>query len=133
MTPTEDADLVKFDCEGSESFALGCCPSAVLRRIRFIVGEYHGLQRFVNVMTSKLFETHRVCLFHGTNGLGSFFAERHDEEGVLAESLEPLRWLRPDKPPRLPESIVCHAFKGQFVPERLRRWCPVAGELVLPE
>jgi hypothetical protein len=32
----------------------------LLKRIRFIVGEYHGFDRFTAVMRNKLFQTHKV-------------------------------------------------------------------------
>ncbi len=50
-----------------------------LKRIRFIVGEHHGLGRFYAVMQKKLFLTHKVNLV-GQRDLGSFFAERLDGE-----------------------------------------------------
>ena len=77
-------DILKLDCEGCEHSVLGTAEPDVLKRIRFIVGEYHGFERFTAVMRGKLFATHKVNLV-GDPELGCFFAERIDEggDGVL--------------------------------------------------
>lgn len=75
----DEIDLLKLDCEGCESSVLGSADLDVLRRVRFITGEYHGLARFYPAMRHRLFETHKVCLA-GNEELGAFFAERRDGE-----------------------------------------------------
>jgi FkbM family methyltransferase len=77
-------DLLKLDCEGCESSVLGCADPDLLRRVRFITGEYHGLPRFYPVVRDRLFETHKVCLA-GNRELGSFLAERRNgaSDGLL--------------------------------------------------
>lgn len=112
LTATDELDIVKMDCEGSEIPALGCASSQSLQRCRFIVGEYHGIERFYRVMREKLFATHFVNLI-GDAELGSFFAERkgprssilnRDRCGMLFHrpwlSSEPLDW---------------HIFREEFV------------------
>ena len=71
-------DILKLDCEGCEHSVLGTAEADVLQRIRFIVGEYHGFDRFTAVMRGKLFATHKVNLV-GDREFGCFFAERRDE------------------------------------------------------
>ena len=73
-------DILKLDCEGCEHSVLGTAEADVLKRIRFIVGEYHGFKRFTAVMHGKLFATHKVNLV-GDQELGCFFAERHRRRG----------------------------------------------------
>jgi FkbM family methyltransferase len=91
-------DLLKLDCEGCEHSTLGCAKKDTLERIRFIVGEYHGIDRFYAVMRNKLFRTHKVNLI-GDKLLGCFFAERLSEtaDGVLKHDnsgmLQPRPWL----------------------------------------
>jgi FkbM family methyltransferase len=58
----EEIDLVKFDCEGCERSCLGCATEDTLRKIRYIVGEYHDIGRFYRVLERKLFRTHNVSL-----------------------------------------------------------------------
>jgi FkbM family methyltransferase len=74
-----EIDLLKMDCEGCESSVLGCADGDLLRRVRFITGEYHGLARFYPVMRNRLFPTHKVSLA-GNTMLGSFLAERRNGE-----------------------------------------------------
>jgi Methyltransferase FkbM domain len=119
----DEIDLVKFDCEGSECGVLGCSDPGLLRKLRFIVGEYHGIERFYEVMRRKLFSTHKVSLI-GTASLGCFFAERRcgSADGILLQHndgmLVPRPWLA-SKPldwhifnPRyvLPEDRTAHAL-----------------------
>jgi hypothetical protein len=80
-----EIDLLKMDCEGCESSVLGCAEPDLLRRVRFMTGEYHALARFYPVMRHRLFPTHKVCLT-GNMTLGSFLAERRDGEsdGLLS-------------------------------------------------
>ena len=77
-------DILKLDCEGCEHSALGTAEADVFKRIRFIVGEYHGFDRFTAVMRNRLFATHKVNLV-GDREIGCFFAERREEggDGVL--------------------------------------------------
>lgn len=83
-----EIDLLKLDCEGCEHSVLGAAEPDILRRIRFITGEYHGLLRFNEVMRKKLLLTHKVSL-DGTIVTGAFFAERRDQErdGVLQHAV----------------------------------------------
>jgi FkbM family methyltransferase len=74
-----DIDLMKLDCEGCESSVLGSADLESLRRVRFMTGEYHGLDRFYRAIRNRLFLTHKVCL-GGDLTLGSFVAERRDGE-----------------------------------------------------
>jgi FkbM family methyltransferase len=67
-------DVLKFDCEGCEHGCLGAAAKGTLRRVRFIVGEYHGLERFYRVVSARLFPAFRVSLI-GDRALGAFFAE----------------------------------------------------------
>jgi hypothetical protein len=116
----EEIDLMKMDCEGCEHSVLGCAELSTLRRMRFITGEYHGLERFYEVMKAKLFRTHKVNLI-GTRSLGCFFAERlagksdgilkFDKEGMLV----PRPWLC-DGP------IDWHLFNEEYVLLQDRYW-----------
>lgn len=108
-----EIDLLKIDCEGCEHSVLGCTPVETLRKIRFIAGEYHGLQRFYEVMRRKLFATHKVNLI-GDGVMGAFFAERLDgeQDGILRFDKEnmllPRPWLSA-------EPIDWHLFNEEFV------------------
>lgn len=116
-------DILKLDCEGSENSILGC--SRVLNDIRFIVGEYHGLERFYRVMKEKLFQTHKVNLV-GDADLGAFFAERRDgdRDGILKcnkdgmlkirswLSAEPLDWHLFDEQHVAPNERRVHGLPG---------------------
>ena len=82
-----EIDLIKFDCEGCETSAIGCASEATLRKIRFVVGEYHCLKRFYPVVDRVLASTHHVNL-RGDPSLGAFFAER---KGPGPTILSPLR------------------------------------------
>jgi hypothetical protein len=117
-------DLLKLDCEGCEHSALGCATLQTLKRIRFIVGEYHGIERFYGVMERKLFRTHKVSLI-GQRDLGAFFAERlegtkdgilrFDKNGMLVDrawlSARPIDW---------------HLFNERYVPPGERAWHALA-------
>lgn len=104
-------DILKLDCEGSENSILGCSKS--LGKIRFIVGEYHDLERFYRVMENRLFRTHKVNLVGGKE-MGAFFAERLEGErdGILkfddTGMLQLRSWLSP-KP------IRWHLFNEAFI------------------
>lgn len=67
-------DYLKFDCEGCENSSLGCAFEATLRRIRFISGEYHNIDRFRKIISDRLLTTHDVHL--SGESWGAFFAER---------------------------------------------------------
>lgn len=101
-------DILKLDCEGCEHSVLGTAEPDVLKRFRFIVGEYHGFERFTAVMRGKLFATHKVNLV-GAPELGCFFAERIDD-GILHDDrvTVPVPWLG-DTP------IEWHAFNERYV------------------
>lgn len=91
----DQIDLAKFDCEGGEISSLGCAGLDTLRRLRFIVGEYHGLERFYRVLEAKLFQTHYVSLIGDTH-LGAFFAENIAERaGILKADRTGMRFVRP--------------------------------------
>jgi hypothetical protein len=104
-------DILKLDCEGCEHSVLGTAEADVLERIRFIVGEYHGFDRFTAVMRNRLFATHKVNLV-GDQELGCFFAERRDErgDGVLHDHTAPVTvpWLGH-------APIDLHAFNERYV------------------
>ena len=117
-------DVLKFDCEGCEHSSLGCATLTTLKRIRFIVGEYHGIERFYGVMEHKLFRTHKVNLI-GQRDLGAFFAERFEgtRDGILRfrkdGMLVPRPWLC-DRP------VDWHLFDEQYVPPGERHWHALA-------
>ena len=108
-----EIDLLKIDCEGCEHSVLGCGALNTLRKIHFIVGEYHGLQRFYEVMRRKLFTTHKVNLI-GDSTMGAFFAERLEDEkdGILRYNKDGMLIQRPwlcEHP------IDWHLFNQEFV------------------
>jgi hypothetical protein len=111
-------DILKLDCEGCEHSVLGTAAADVLQRIRFIVGEYHGFDRFMAVMRGKLFATHKVNLV-GDREFGCFFAECRDEggDGVLHDDrvYMPVPW--PSDTP-----AEWHAFNERYVSSH-ERYC----------
>jgi FkbM family methyltransferase len=112
-TGTDEVDILKMDCEQCEHSSLGCASEATLRKIRFIAGEYHGIQRFWHVMRDRLFRTHKVNLI-GDSYLGAFFAERRDgdNDGILLHENPGMLELRPwlcDEP------IEWHLFNEAYV------------------
>jgi FkbM family methyltransferase len=117
-------DLLKLDCEGCEHSALGCATLQTLKRIRFIVGEYHGIERFYRVMERKLYRTHKVNLI-GQHDLGAFFAERLDgtKDGILLFAKEGMLMSRPWLCERV---IDWHLFDERYVPPGERYWHALA-------
>jgi FkbM family methyltransferase len=115
-----EIDILKLDCEGCEHFVLGTASRRLLQRIRFIVGEYHGIARFFEVMRERLFLTHKINLV-GDRDLGCFFAERVDgtNDGILrydkSGMLVPRPWLS-DTP------IEWHLFDERHVASAERFW-----------
>jgi hypothetical protein len=111
-------DILKLDCEGCEHSVLGTAEADVLKRIRFIVGEYHGFDRFTAVMRNRLFATHKVNLV-GDREIGCFFAERREEggDGVLHDDRVyiPVPW--PSDTP-----AEWHAFNARYVSPH-ERYC----------
>lgn len=118
-TGWSEIDILKLDCEGSEHSILGSAPVQTLKRIRYIVGEYHGLDRFYTTMQRKLFQTHKVNLV-GSHDLGSFFAERLQgkRDGLLRWDKSGMRIKRPWLSERL---IDWHLFDERHVLPAERR------------
>jgi FkbM family methyltransferase len=108
-----EIDLLKIDCEGCEHSVLGCALSTTLQKIRFIAGEYHGLQRFYEVMRHKLFATHKVNLI-GDSTMGAFFAERleHEMDGILRFNKD---GMLVERPWLCEHPIDWHLFNEEFV------------------
>jgi hypothetical protein len=102
-----------MDCEGCEHRVLGCAPPSLLSKLRYITGEYHGIERFYHIMHMTLFKTHKVNLI-GTRELGCFFAERLDgsQDGILrfdkTGMLQQRPWLAA-------EAIDWHVFNEEYV------------------
>ena len=78
-------DLVKCDAEGSENSFIGCASESTLRRCRYLVGEWHDLSRFANVVAGRLLKTHNVNIQidRWDSRLGSFFAELNNESCIV--------------------------------------------------
>ncbi len=115
-----EIDMLKMDCEGCEHSVLGCANIETLQRARFIVGEYHGLERFYAVMQKKLFRTHKVNLI-GDRSLGSFFAERLEGEadGILKFDKSGMLMARPWL---CSFPIEWHLFNEAYVLPEDRSW-----------
>lgn len=75
LAGADEVDVVKFDCEGCERACLALTPCEELARVRWIMGEYHGLKRFLAQAVPSLCASHIVTI-EGEAGLGRFFAER---------------------------------------------------------
>ena len=117
-TGNAEVDYMKMDCEGCEHHALGCAQTKTLRKIRFIGGEYHGIERFYGVMKHRLYGTHYVNLV-GSKEIGSFFCERIGKARTI---LKPDRkGMLIDRPELSSRPIDWHGFREEFVaPEE--RW-----------
>jgi FkbM family methyltransferase len=113
-------DVLKLDCEGCEHSVLGTAAMDTLSRIRFIVGEYHQIERFYCVMIARLYRTHKVNLV-GDRNLGAFFAERLDgtADGILRYDKTGMLTARPWLSPR---PIDWHLFNDRYIPPGERRW-----------
>jgi len=113
-------DVLKMDCEGCEQSALGTAAAETLARIRYIVGEYHQIDRFYDVVEGKLYATHKVNLV-GDRHLGAFFAERLDgtADGILKYEKRGMRIPRPWLSAR---PLDWHLFDDRYVPPSERRW-----------
>jgi len=120
LESAKQIDLLKLDCEGCEHSSLGCATLQTLKRIRFIVGEYHGIDRFYGVMERKLFRTHKVSLI-GQRDLGAFFAERLEgrRDGILLFNKKGMLVERPWLSAR---PIDWHLFNERYVPPGERYW-----------
>ena len=116
----EQIDVLKLDCEGCEHSSLGSASLDTLRRLRFIVGEYHGIDRFYRITRRKLNRTHKVSLI-GQRDLGAFFAERLDgsSDGILRYDKSGMLALRPWLSA---EPIDWHLFNERHVPPGERHW-----------
>ena len=112
LAGVSEVDYVKMDCEGCEHSALGAASIKTLRKIRFIGGEYHGLQRFYQVMKKKLFRTHYVSLI-GDADLGAFFCERIGEEKTILNTDR--AGMLFERPWLCDEAIDWHSFREEFV------------------
>jgi FkbM family methyltransferase len=120
----QEIDIVKMDCEGCEHSCLGSAGLKTLRRCRFIVGEYHDIQRFYTVMQGSLYRTHKVSLI-GQHDLGAFFAERLDgtADGILRYDKTGMLLSRPwlgERP------IDWHVFAESYVRPEDRFWHALA-------
>ncbi len=113
-----EIDILKLDCEGCEYSVLGTAEADLLKRLRFIVGEYHGFDGFMTIVRRKLFQTHKVNLI-GARDYGCFFAERLEGQshGILYHGKISMLL------PQLSDAPVeCHMFNMQYVsPEE--RYC----------
>lgn len=63
----EAIDLLKLDCEGSEFSFLG--NTSMLSKVRIIVGEYHGRERFHKLVAERFSDWHLTILREGNLGL----------------------------------------------------------------
>lgn len=116
----EQVDILKLDCEGCEHSALGSASIDTLGRLRFVVGEYHGISRFYQMVRKKLYLTHKVNLI-GQHDLGAFFAERLDgtRDGILRHDRTGMLALRPWL---CNEPIDWHLFDERWVLPADRYW-----------
>ncbi len=73
-----EVDLLKLDCEGAEFDCLYACDETILRRVRAIVGEYHGEGREISGLAEHLERAGFATNFAGTADLGLFSALRRD-------------------------------------------------------
>lgn len=104
---------MKIDCEGCESVVLGGCELEVLRGIRFVGGEYHGLRMFWDKTRNTLWKTHRVQIM-GKDLSGTFFAARLGlEADILDDSLQ--RYVK------IP-GLFFHPFKIDHVLDGNEAW-----------
>lgn len=118
MGQYEVIDLIKSDCEGCELSVFGSASISLLKKTRFIVGEYHCLADFYHTVCERLFPTHKVNLI-GDAHLGAFFAELRggDRDGILLNDNSGMYQLRPwlcDFP------IQWHLFNPEYVLEAER-------------
>lgn len=112
LSGSSEVDFMKMDCEGCELFAIGCASQSTLKRIRFIGGEYHDIERFYEVMVAKLYRSHYVNLI-GNAAIGSFFCER---KGATRTILEPSReGMLQSRPWLTKKPIDWHVFRDEFV------------------
>lgn len=70
----EKIDLLKLDCEGSELSILEQTTS--LDKLNTIVGEYHGKERFINIINNRFSGWNFKILKDGNLGLFSLVKER---------------------------------------------------------
>jgi FkbM family methyltransferase len=120
LESAKQIDLLKLDCEGCEHSSLGGATLQTLKRIRFIVGEYHGIERFYGVMQRKLYRTHKVSLI-GQRDLGAFFGERLEgsRDGILLFRKD---GMLVDRPWLSSRPIDWHLFNERYVPPGERYW-----------
>lgn len=96
-----DGDLaLKIDIEGYEYPALLACPAKILKRVRFLTGEFHGLAAAISVnQTQQIVETFKklreqfeVIHVHANNHVGCRLCG-----GVLVPKHLEITWCRRDK------------------------------------
>lgn len=106
---TDDVDLMKTDCEGSERSFLGTASVGALLHYRWIVGEYHNAARFYTAV-GKLRTTHRL-LMRPTRAQthGIFLAERKNETPGLLKVSPEYEAINPKISKRL--TVTLHALQ----------------------
>jgi FkbM family methyltransferase len=110
LTGHDQIDYLKMDCEGCECDALGCASREALQRIRFIGGEYHDADRFYQVISKRLYQTHYVNLVG--DRWGSFFCERIGEARTI---LSPERVKKELRATISDSPIDWNPFREEFV------------------
>lgn len=120
LSEGEELDYLKTDSEGAECSFLGSASEELLKRIRYIAGEYHDIKRFWPV-AQKLMATHLVNII-GDHDLGAFFCERRTPLATILQKIplppiyynhlhtEPLWWHPFDEKWVLPKERLNHGI-----------------------
>lgn len=89
-------DILKLDCEGSEEDILLSLTEAELRKIKYIVGEFHPtlIQHDIGVLQRHLSKTHEGSWKQMFDEIGIFRLERHDTRGAHRKGHPANRKLR---------------------------------------